>query len=153
MASYFFDSSALVKNYAAEAGTAWVHQTLNDDLQNNIYVGAITKVEVIAAIQRRAKGGSISEVDAQHASQQFKLDFEELIIINISDTIINTAVFFAEKYRLRGYDAVQLSVAQNVAKRIKQTYDENLILVTSDRALLEAALDQGLTIINPTTET
>ena len=49
MADYFFDSSALVKAYVAEAGTNWV-RTILDDPQHRISISALAEVEVISAL-------------------------------------------------------------------------------------------------------
>ena len=56
MASYFLDSSALVKRYAAETGSAWVESLTDPRAGNRIYVAAIAHVEVVAAIARKNIG-------------------------------------------------------------------------------------------------
>jgi predicted nucleic acid-binding protein len=52
---YFFDSSALVKRFARETGTAWVINLFKPASGNRIYIARITYVEVISAIVRRVK--------------------------------------------------------------------------------------------------
>lgn len=44
MGAYFLDSSALVKCYAAETGTAWMTSLINPAAGNVIYVARITGV-------------------------------------------------------------------------------------------------------------
>ncbi|GGA09810.1 type II toxin-antitoxin system VapC family toxin [Okeania sp. KiyG1] len=60
MAIYFLNSSALVKGYISEIGSTWVLGLFNPALDNQIFIAAITQVEIIAAISRRSRGGNIS---------------------------------------------------------------------------------------------
>ncbi|MEH2240720.1 type II toxin-antitoxin system VapC family toxin [Nostoc sp.] len=64
MAIYFIDSSALVKRYISETGSAWVLGLFDPTLNNEVFIAAITSVEIIAAITRRSHGGNISITDA-----------------------------------------------------------------------------------------
>ncbi len=66
MAAFFCDSSAIVKRYIAETGSAWL-SAATDPKNNRVYVARITFVEVISAISRREKGNHISAVDADYA--------------------------------------------------------------------------------------
>lgn len=115
MTVYFFDSSALVKRYVAEIGSSWVVSLCNPNLKNTVFIAAITVVEITAAISRRAKGGNIALTDANTVYSQLKNDIQsEYQVIEITDTIINSAMTLAEKHGLRGYDAVQLAAAKAV---------------------------------------
>ena len=55
MAAYFFDTSAIVKRYADERGSAWVQQLADPALNHSIYLARITEVEVTSAIIRRQR--------------------------------------------------------------------------------------------------
>ncbi|MEJ7625123.1 MAG: hypothetical protein WKF34_14115 [Pyrinomonadaceae bacterium] len=55
MAFQFVDSSALVKKYLLEAGTARVRSIFNAVPSQEIYVSRVTQVEVTSAIVRRRK--------------------------------------------------------------------------------------------------
>ena len=56
MADYYFDSSALVKRYINETGSTWVGGLFDSGLEHEAFIGAITPVEIVAAIARRARG-------------------------------------------------------------------------------------------------
>ncbi|WP_244918150.1 type II toxin-antitoxin system VapC family toxin [Nostoc linckia] len=71
MARYFIDSSALVKRYISETGSAWVLGLFDPTLNNEVFIAAITGVEIIAAITRRSRSGSISITDATITRNQF----------------------------------------------------------------------------------
>lgn len=75
MPVYFFDSSAIVKRYLIEAGTAWVGAIADLAAGNKIYVAHIALVEVISAIAGRARGLHISATDATKAVADFRHDF------------------------------------------------------------------------------
>lgn len=51
MAAYFFDSSALVKFYIEEPGTAWV-RSFTDDEGNTIHVSSLAEVEAVFSIDK-----------------------------------------------------------------------------------------------------
>ncbi len=72
MAVYFFDSSALVKRYVQEVGTAWVRRLTRQDASNYIYLARITVVEVTSAIARRRKGGTLLPPRASSLLSRFR---------------------------------------------------------------------------------
>jgi hypothetical protein len=47
MAIYFLGSSALVKRYISETGSAWVLELFDPTLDNEFFVAAITGVEIV----------------------------------------------------------------------------------------------------------
>jgi len=71
LGAFFFDSSAIVKFYISETGTAWV-TSLGDPLRA---IGSMSRdrwVEVVSAITRRQRAGAIAANDAASASQIFE---------------------------------------------------------------------------------
>ncbi len=153
MGAYFFDSSALVKRYIKENGTTWVETVLNDS-SNWIYIARISTVEIISALARRSKNGSLSPATINAAIAQFKKDIStDYKIIELSPTLVNSAISIAENYKLRGYDAVQLATALAVYNKLVAngviTKDFSYVLVSADKELNDASTSEGLTIENP----
>jgi len=150
MAMYFLDSSALVKRYIRETGSDWVCNLFDPSLGNQFFIAAIAGVEIISAITRRAKNGSINVADAIAIRNQFKQDFQaEYQIIEISENIINSAIFIAEFYALGGYDAVQLASGREL-NMLCITNGLTLInFISADNDLNTAALNEGLIVENP----
>ncbi len=147
---YFFDSSAIVKNYVQELGTNWVKSILNTVKSNVIYVVSITEVEVVSAFARRLKGKTLSVNDASLASTQFKYDFaNDFRIIETESSLLKNAVNIAEKHTLRGYYAVQLSAALEISKQITSLQIGFITFVSADNELNIAAKNKGLNIENP----
>jgi uncharacterized protein len=115
MGIYFLDSSALVKRYVSEVGSSWVMQRLDPALNHDVFIAAIASVEIIAAISRRARSGSLTAQDAMMICTQIKADLgADFEIVEITERVISSAMALAETYQLRGYDAVQLAAATAV---------------------------------------
>lgn len=58
MSAFYIDSSALVKRYLTEIGSAWLTALLDPTLGNSVIVASLTRVETAAAIGSRQRGGS-----------------------------------------------------------------------------------------------
>jgi hypothetical protein len=63
MPAFFFDSSALVKRFAQEQGSAFVLGLLRPSVKSRLYSARITEVEVCSALARRQKGNTITASD------------------------------------------------------------------------------------------
>ncbi len=150
MATYFCDTSALAKRYVTETGSAWLMATIDPKAGNYVFIARITFVEVVSAISRKQRGGHISATDAATAKKQFETDYaNEFISVEITESLILEAARLAEKYALRGYDAVQLAAAlETQAKRAARKLP-SLILLSADTDLNDAAIAEGLTVDNP----
>ena len=150
MAIYFIDSSALVKRYINETGSAWVLGLFDPTLQNEVFIAAITGVEIIAAITRRARSGSISITDATITRNQFKSDLQkDYQIVEITDNIINSGLVLSETYGLRGYDAIQLAAGRAVNTLCIANGLPPITFVSADNELNAAVVSEGLVIENP----
>lgn len=97
MAALFFDSSALIKRYIAETGTAWVIGLLRPAANHDIFVANITGIESASAIALRVRGKSISTTKAAKAINRLKRDFENrFIVVDLTATIIEKGILLAE---------------------------------------------------------
>lgn len=150
MAVYFLDSSALVKRYIHETGSTWVLDLFDPALDNEIFIAAVTRVEIIAAIARRERGGNISAADAARVYSQFRIDLQtDYQIIELPESIINSAMTFAQVRGLRGYDAIQLAAGCAVNELCIASGLPSLIFVSADNELNAAAASEGLAVANP----
>lgn len=150
MATFFCDSSAIVKRYIAETGSAWLSATTNPASGNRIYIAQITFVEVVSAITRRERGNHILAADADIARLTFEQDYlKQFRKVEVSETLINEAARLAKKYALRGYDAVQLAAALETEKDRIALGLSALTLLSADADLNAAAVGEGLKIDNP----
>jgi predicted nucleic acid-binding protein len=150
VAVYFCDSSAIVKCYVQEQGSAWMVALLDTAAVHHLYLARITGVEVIAAMHRRARRGDIAATDVAAALAQFRQDFAELYrLIEITPALVTRAMALVETYALRGYDAVQLAAAVEVHARGDTLGLPVLTLVSADEDLNVAATAEGLAVVNP----
>ena len=150
MAAYFLDSSALVKRYVTETGTAWVTGLLDPAARNRLYVARITGAEVIAALTRRERGGHLSAADAVAAVNSFQHDYmNRLRPVEITAALIDDAMAVARTHGLRGYDAVQLAAALFAHRRRIASQLAPLIFITADTELLAVGAAAGLVTDNP----
>ena len=151
MASYFVDSSALVKRYVNETGSAWLSGLVAPAAGNDIYIARITTVEVISALMRRARGGTIAATDARAACLLFKNDLlHDYEIVNMTETLLNHAMTLAETHGLRGYDAVQLAAACEVNAFYIVHGLPPLSVISADSDLNSAVTAEGLLVNDPT---
>lgn len=150
MAVYIFDSSAVVKRYVSETGTACVLRLADPRANNHIHLARITGVEVIAAITRRNRQGSLSANDAATAIADFRYDFGTAYrTVEITPGLIATAMQLAETYALKGYDAVQLAAALEVNAHTISLGLPAVTLVSADGGLSRVAAASGLTTDDP----
>ncbi len=150
MSAYFFDTSGLVKRYIAETGSGWVIGLIKQSANNIIFIASITGVEVVSAIARRRKGLSLSQSQATKAIFRFQRDFRRRFVeIPLKSQLVEDAMTTADKYELRGYDAVQLASAIDTNHlRLKRNLSP-IIFISADNNLNSAALAAGLAVDNP----
>jgi uncharacterized protein len=147
---YFLDSSALVKRYVVETGTAWVRSITTPRTGNSVIIAHITPVEIVSGTMRRKRDGSISARTAhavrllvdRHTSREYK-------VIGLSDLIVQRAENLLEQHVLRAYDAVQLASALESSYRLVAAGLSPLIFVAADHRLLAVATAEGLTTDDP----
>lgn len=150
MATYFLDSSALVKRYVNETGSAWVLGLFTPTLSHEFFVAAITGVEIVAAVTRRARSGSITATDAALVCNQLRSELQtDYQVIEITEGIISSGMALAETQGLRGYDAVQLAAGCAINELCIANGLSPIIFVSADEELNLAAVNEGLLIENP----
>jgi predicted nucleic acid-binding protein len=150
--SYFYvDSSALVKRYVSEMGSAWIAALTDPSTGNTVVVAEITRVECAAAIaaRHRASGGiSLAERNAlvNLLLSHFDTEYE---ITPLNNVVISQAVNLTQRHRLRGYDAVQLAAALDAHATAISAGLLGLTFIAADDDLVAAAQAEGLTADNP----
>src|SRR5467141_1778369 len=110
---YCFDSSAVVKRYATERGSAWVRSIVPSDAENTIYLGQVGIVEIAAALSRKVRTQELSHDEYEAALWLFLMDVrnDEYVVTPLSDYIVELAVNLTRRHPLRGYDTVHLATA------------------------------------------
>lgn len=152
MADCFFDSSALVKAYIAETGTAWVRAILNDP-QYRISISALAEVEVTSALTRRFNAGDLTQIELDQACDELGKDCATYSLVGVTNQVLQAAVGNARSRSLRAYDAVQLASATAVRNTLFVTQSDPLdfTLVSADNSLNDAARLDGVQVQDPNT--
>ncbi|MBM4041034.1 MAG: type II toxin-antitoxin system VapC family toxin [Planctomycetes bacterium] len=146
MTVYYLDASAWVKRYCAEAGSAWVQALF---AQNAVLSSAsLGFVEVAATLARKEKAGEMPPSRLDAAIAELRRDWQRLIQLHLTTEAVEDAFRATRTHALRGADAVHLASALLVAANVSEPEDE-MILVTSDRELRQAALASGLHVMDP----
>lgn len=155
MATYYLDSSAIVKLYITEVGSEWVDAIINarghDARPSNVIaVSKIGVVEVVAAMARRERLGQLDAEKRSLLVNTFLRDCSDRIFtLAVLDDQLRLAMALAQRQPLRGYDAVHLSAALDLHRHLLEVQLAGLTFVSADTALCAAALAEGLTTVNP----
>lgn len=151
MSAFYFDTSALVKRYSPENGSAWV-STLIASADNLVITSELTVVEVAAtlAAKHRAPRG----ITQQERDEALALFLHHCItayhLLATTQKIIDLAVVLSQNHRLRGYDALHLATALQANSVLLASGVPSLVFVSADNDQLTAAAVEGLLAENPT---
>ena len=150
MASYYADSSVLVKRHIQEVGTAWF-QTLADlATGNTILATQVSEIEVISALQRRLREGFLSSADAQQLGADFRaLCQTEYQLVGVTTAVVDRACQLLTQYPLRAYDAIQLASALIANDALLVAGLNAATFLSADLRLLQAAAAEGLSTDDP----
>ena len=151
MADYFFDTSGLVKRHVSEVGSGWVRSLTQAKAAHTLYIARITAVEMVAAITRRQRGGSLSAAQAGAILGHFRRHLNgRYFVLELSPDLLSAAMKLSRGHGLRAYDAVQLAAALELDCGNQAAGFGPVTLVSADRDLNTAAMDEGLTVDDPT---
>lgn len=148
---FFVDTSAIIKRYRSEVGSAWV-DALTDSKVGHIFIlSEITLAETaaaLAAIHRSSSGISRKERDDAldlflgHCDTQYDL-------IALTRSVIDQAVKLTQNYKIRGCDSLQLASGLAANNARLAAGESPLTFVAADKDLLAAARAAGLATENP----
>lgn len=149
MAEYFFDTSALVKFYHAEAGTQRVADAFAE-ADRKIRISILGFLETQSAFAMKVRTGGLVRTAAGVQRARLMLDIAagEIEVLVLTPEHIDLATRLIGRYsfarRLRTLDALQLAVAVDLHNEGRLDF-----FVASDKALLEVAVLEGLAVLNP----
>lgn len=136
---YYLDTSALAKLLVAEDGTDVVFRVLESG--GDLATGRIAYPEIRATLAAALRSSRIDE--AAHAAARTTLDdlvWPELGVVEVTATLAQGAGDLAERHALRGFEAIHLAAALEVA-------GQDLVVVTWDRRLWDAARSEGIAVL------
>lgn len=148
--AYFLDSSALVKRYVPETGSAWIQAIADAATGNLLIIARITWVEVLSALARRQRDGSLSTPDVDLIIQRFRFDLNnQYQVVELDRALAESAGQLVNQYPLRAYDAIQLASVLRIQPTFATATSTSLVFLTADDRLLTIAQAAGLLTDNP----
>lgn len=137
----YLDTSSIVKLYVEEAGTEAVRRWAGE--AEVLATCRIAYPELISALNRRLRGGDMSRKEFRLLINGFSKEWADFAIIDFDEI---EAGHLAEKYGLRGFDAIHLS-----ALKLLKDRDNHICLAFSsfDKELNRAAASDGFTVLTP----
>jgi hypothetical protein len=137
----FVDTSALLKVYVADRGSDVMRALASG---TPLIVCAGTYVEARAAFARRRREG-VPDVGALDSARRlFEGHWPQLGVVAVDGSLLRVAGDLCDRHPLRAGDAVQLASALRVLRE-----GVRITFVGCDRRLLDAAVDEGLPVLNP----
>lgn len=108
----YLDTSALLKLYVEESGTAEVVERL--ERADAVATARVSYVEARAALARHRRERALTAADLRRAVRELDREWGTYNLIDLTDPLVRLAGALAERHALRGYDAVQLASALDV---------------------------------------
>lgn len=147
MPSFYLDTSALVKLYVEEEGTAFLLDLLAQYTEASFYVLAVSPLEFRSAVRRREAAGEIPGAVAAGVLARLERHLERRWLqVPMANAVLERAGRLVDRHGLRALDALQLAGCQTVAAL---PAGEPVAFVCADRELLAAAAAEGFRVIDP----
>ncbi len=150
MATFYADSSVLVKRHIVEQGTLWFRQLADPASGNVIITARVSVVEVFSALNRRVREGTLNQ--AMYVAVAADVEAAcaaEYRLIELAPPLSGLARVLLERHPLRAYDAVQLASALSATATLRAAGLPTLTFLSADTRLLDAARAEGLAVYDP----
>ncbi|MCX7687440.1 MAG: type II toxin-antitoxin system VapC family toxin [Fimbriimonadales bacterium] len=140
----YLESSAWVKRYVAEPGSATVHALLEHVAANpacRIACAWLGLAEVVAVLHRLANRGEMSRAGLARLVQQLATDRTHIQLRSLSESDWAGVVELVVRHSLTAADAVHL---QTALRSWQESGSKQSVFVSADDRLLRAADREGL---------
>jgi predicted nucleic acid-binding protein len=148
MIVYYLDSSAWLKKYFQEDGTAWMVNFFARNEERELACASLGVIEVTATLARKHKSQSIDSRSYQDALEELESDWENFSQIQLTEEIVAEAKTSAKKFALRGADAVHFASAL-LLREDPLHEDDQIVFIVCDKELKAAAKLAGFTVVDP----
>ncbi|MGO9607788.1 MAG: type II toxin-antitoxin system VapC family toxin [Candidatus Binataceae bacterium] len=134
----YLDTSAAVKLYASESGSAETRRAVAQAEQ--IASSLLAYAETRAALARKYRMRQIDASGFERSKADFESDWRGFIKMPADPETVRRAGDFAEQFRLRAYDAIHLATADRLYRETRS----RVVFACFDRVLNRAASTLGL---------
>jgi predicted nucleic acid-binding protein len=135
----YFDTSAIVPVVIEEASSLTASRLWDD--ADRVVSSRLVYAEGRAALAMARRMDRLEDDELRTAVRDFESLHEQLDIVEVTAGLVHDAGSLAERFSLRGYDAVHLASA-----RLLQ--DPDVVLAAGDLSLLKAAQALGIATSN-----
>jgi predicted nucleic acid-binding protein len=150
VATYFLDTSALIKRYILEQGQTWIISICNPVQGHDLYISQAARVEVISALCRRTREQSITIDERDQLIKRFREDSrKDYNTWPVTSETYDAAGELCRSHALCAYDAVQLACVLALRKFAQENDAPEPIFICADVNLMNNAYAEGLSIENP----
>ena len=146
MMLYYLDSSAWVKRYFEERGSAWVDGLFEQD--NLLSCSTLGLIEVMATAVRKCAGGAIDAAGLAETKSWLMDEWGSFLWVGLAPEVVERSLEIADAFALRGSDSVHLASALQLRNDLGIDSNE-FTFVTSDQELKAAAVTAGLVLVDP----
>jgi predicted nucleic acid-binding protein len=142
----YLDSSALVKRYIDEPGSAAVDRLL----AGHPYAATsrLAYPEILSALHRKHKAGDFPARVLGDLVKAFESDWNRLFVLEFPDELLPAVKQVIRRHAVRGADSVHLVTALWLRSELK----EDLMFACADAKLLAAARKERLIPFDPERE-
>jgi predicted nucleic acid-binding protein len=142
----YLDTSALVKLFATEDGSALVRARLSGPV-SILLVSRLGHTEAAVSLARMVHLGRIPAADLPKHLGALDTYWEESIQeVALSDDVLRDARQLAQRFPLRTYDAIHLASAREAKRMLRGVFDGELRFLAFDSGLIKAAQSLGFLI-------
>ena len=148
---FWLDASACVKRYIVEERTPLINRLFNRVSLDEMFCLLEGVGEIISVIVRSRNRAEITPRAFNQAKQLLDDEIihrEEVELVLPTKNQITISWNFIEKHSINSTDAILLQCALDRTHELR-TDGDNLVLVSSDKRLLNAARNEGLFTFNP----
>lgn len=135
----YLDSSSLVKLYVEEAGSSELSRWADE--AGILATSRVAFAEVMAALARRRREGSLDAAAFESAAARLAADWAELAVLEVNEL---AAGQLAVRHALRGFDAIHLAALLDIRAAAA---DARLAFSSFDAAQLAAARAEGVEVL------
>ncbi len=134
----YLETSDLVKLYVRESDSDKIFKLVTE--AEAVATSIIAYVEARAALARKYREQGIAEAEYKLVKRDLDSDWERMFVIKLTDALVKSAADLAEKWGLRGFDALHLSSALELRRSVRLP----VVFSSSDARLSESAKREGL---------
>jgi predicted nucleic acid-binding protein len=138
----YLDTSAYVRVYVREAGHDLIWNAAQSAAETATHLIAYAQMRAALARMRRMGRLLVEEIGAIKAT--FEQDWDKTLKVSLTEPMIRRAGELAERFGLRGYDAVHLAAAESL---LTGPGSDLLQFASFDHALNGAAREIGLRLL------